>query len=1515
MPTLLGTPSLVELPSGTSVSVPYPAGIRVGEKLIAFLAGPSNTVATVVPTGWTAHTSRAGNEVGANNALTVWERTADGTETGSVTMTGTGTAGRIAGVIFRISGADATTPFDVTTVVGAQTSNAAYNSPAIAPVTADSLLVHVISINSGATATISAAPAGLTQVITNPAPDNTTAGRKVYVYTEGRPTAGTTGTRAWTQTGTTQWTYVGFAFRPAATIAVPAEPTGPTGAWTAVFSDDFAGASLDTTKWTALDNWSMNGVQAMARNVSQSGGNLILTLESDTFGAAVSSDPFNSSSRYDVQVGDYVETRMYMPGDGSIIYNWPAFWTSGPNWPTAGEHDVAEVLAKQLAVNYHYGTTASPQQSGPWAQAGYWGNSWHTYGVHRKATSADVYWDGRLVRSYPTSDNGDGHTILLNVGVSGTPLITGAASQIKVDYVRAWRPTASITTPTVASPPPAWATTASGTTVSTASFTPPAGALLLSQSMFDTNNPARTEVTDTAIGSTSTWVKLQHQNAGLGLVDSNWATVTSSVATTIRTTWPATNDGALALFVITGQRATNPIVQSGKGVAAADGSITIPITPTTAGSKIFVSYCHFTGGGVPTSAQLTLYGSSTVNSTKASYVSGTLIDATTITLTGGLSGGAYNWVEVVPAGAAPVTATALSYSAEGGVVGATPTTSDTFSGDPFNVITPGAGTITFDSAHPAQGLRGLKFTTSTTAASPLVEWTSATIGAAVTTDYTRVYGWLPALPSAFTNVMRLYSGATAVGRLQISTTGTLRYFSDALATPASLGASTWSVPTGALFRLEMRVIHAATGSVDLRLFTGANVHGTTPDQTVTITGNTGTNADRVQFGVGAGNSLASYTIFLDEFGWSGVDWLGPAPASAGLTYEAAVLADNPKAFIVGQAGGGMVDRVGARAVTISGTPTVTTAPDGLPALKFDGGAFAQLADDDAFSVPTSGILTIEAWIRPDLNNFPGAQVDTNPDPATREGDYTHWIGKGRYTPTETEWAGRMYSRDRAGVNYLRANRISGYAFPPGGGLGAGSYFQDTVAPGEWIHWTLVIDTVNLGGDGWGTTTIYKNGVQRDQDSLGAPYNVVPTNTASPLFIGAAMGSYFTGVVDRVAIYDYKLSQARIAAHTTVMNTIQANSGSRTAVDFAGASDSVSVSLSMTRTAASSAGATDAVQTTLGKSIVDSAGATDSVTRIMAMVRSVEDWAPATDSVAWFIDRPDIEDYQFVFDTEPWLPFGLGQTIVVENFNPGTAETRNQDVLSPTSDVRWFGTDRRTPPTWTFDLYTDVQDAAQALGWVQNMEEIWDAEDVRSTPNAVMALRYKIGGRIRRVFGRPGDFTPIPSYVRTGRMHMTADFRLAEHTYYEDVEEIIRINTIPSDTSASGFTFPVTFPLTIGAQGDSPYVEMANVRGKRPTWIDVTFYGPSLDPWVQIGGQRWQLRGQLGGQDSIRMSGKPWQTGLLRNDGAWMAGMLGPQARLSQLRLKPGSYPVKYGAYDPTGTSRAEVAWRAAYGTM
>ncbi|MBL8103441.1 MAG: carboxypeptidase regulatory-like domain-containing protein, partial [Anaerolineales bacterium] len=56
----------------------------------------------------------------------------------------------------------------------------------------------------------------------------------------------------------------------------------------------------------------------------------------------------------------------------------------------------------------------------------------------RQANKADVYWDGKLVKSYTTDDNGKGEDLILNIGAGSYPMY-GAAGAMQVDYVRVWK--------------------------------------------------------------------------------------------------------------------------------------------------------------------------------------------------------------------------------------------------------------------------------------------------------------------------------------------------------------------------------------------------------------------------------------------------------------------------------------------------------------------------------------------------------------------------------------------------------------------------------------------------------------------------------------------------------------------------------------------------------------------------------------------------------------------------------------------------------------------------------------------------------------------------------------------------------------------------------------------------------------------------------------------------------------------------------------------------------------------
>ena len=79
-------------------------------------------------------------------------------------------------------------------------------------------------------------------------------------------------------------------------------------------------------------------------------------------------------------------------------------------------------------------------------------------------------------------------------------------------------------------------------------------------------------------------------------------------------------------------------------------------------------------------------------------------------------------------------------------------------------------------------------------------------------------------------------------------------------------------------------------------------------------------------------------------------------------------------------------------------------------------------------------------------------------PRWAETGYVYWLRKGG--SGEQELAFRMYNRDNTSETPPRPNRISVYTFNPEGGLGVGSYFQDTLQEGSWIFVVGVADSTD-----------------------------------------------------------------------------------------------------------------------------------------------------------------------------------------------------------------------------------------------------------------------------------------------------------------------------------------------------------------------------------------------------------------------------------------------------------------------
>ena len=232
--------------------------------------------------------------------------------------------------------------------------------------------------------------------------------------------------------------------------------------WSMAFDDEFNGTSLDTTKWTTFWYSATQGVDGLstpAQNVTESGGNLILTRSGSRNGAVVTTRPGAAGAPYlgfSLGTESVFEARILFPGNGSQIYNWPAFWVlhdeGEPNPPTV-EIDVFDMWQPHpqsaYLVNYPTYGNGGPgcNLAQPYTDK-YYGDQFHVWTVHRGPSYIDVYIDG-VLRWHQAVNSDDpkyapnsAQYILINLGTSsqGGPSITGTASQVMVDYVRAWTP-------------------------------------------------------------------------------------------------------------------------------------------------------------------------------------------------------------------------------------------------------------------------------------------------------------------------------------------------------------------------------------------------------------------------------------------------------------------------------------------------------------------------------------------------------------------------------------------------------------------------------------------------------------------------------------------------------------------------------------------------------------------------------------------------------------------------------------------------------------------------------------------------------------------------------------------------------------------------------------------------------------------------------------------------------------------------------------------------------------------
>jgi hypothetical protein len=223
-----------------------------------------------------------------------------------------------------------------------------------------------------------------------------------------------------------------------------------------------------------------------------------------------------------------------------------------------------------------------------------------------------------------------------------------------------------------------------------------------------------------------------------------------------------------------------------------------------------------------------------------------------------------------------------------------------------------------------------------------------------------------------------------------------------------------------------------------------------------------------------------------------------------------------------------------------GAPSSASLPNGDSAADFNGSnQYLTIPSNASMSIPTTGNLTWEGWIRPAVLQFPHDDGTSG---------YVDWMGKcEQYGPT-CEWEARMYDTTTQ-ESPNRCNRLSAYVFNPSAGLGSAADWQPTCGLLQANQWYYVVGeytTQSQPADcpdvpaSPGSINVWVNGVPWSQSNHSptgcmSQYNVVPKANGSALNIGTmALESWFKGAIGKVAIYNYLLTQTQIADHYSRM---------------------------------------------------------------------------------------------------------------------------------------------------------------------------------------------------------------------------------------------------------------------------------------------------------------------------------------------------------------------------------------------
>lgn len=227
--------------------------------------------------------------------------------------------------------------------------------------------------------------------------------------------------------------------------------------------------------------------------------------------------------------------------------------------------------------------------------------------------------------------------------------------------------------------------------------------------------------------------------------------------------------------------------------------------------------------------------------------------------------------------------TRIANSFEGGTDGVAVSTvnSGGASGDAFSNVV-GGGTHTYNDDAPLPltqaGLMGATLVAaSATQASFTIDWTTKT------EVWCRGYYAWTAPPGTNTSIMVLAASGVAGVQVQLMATGAIRMRDAGSVTRYTSPVLASNTP----HRLELHVVHSATlGRMELRIYSGANVDGDTPNETIgsAVTNwNTAANSNSWRTGVVSSPGTGGLTLHVDDLAIDDTGWIGSAYTASAPT--------------------------------------------------------------------------------------------------------------------------------------------------------------------------------------------------------------------------------------------------------------------------------------------------------------------------------------------------------------------------------------------------------------------------------------------------------------------------------------------------------------------------------------------------------------------------------------------------------------------------------------------------------